>query len=111
MVCKQCINAPCIAKCPVQALYKDKITMSTLLNKDKCIGCGICVEACPFSAVALDTEGHATICDLCGGFPECAAVCASGAIKALETKKIEEAKRIDFATIRSDEVLKKWGLE
>jgi len=111
VVCRQCINAPCIANCPTQALYKDEETNATLVNKDDCIGCGKCVEVCPFSAVRLDENGIAMICDLCGGNPECVEVCATKAIEIQGIDKTSEKKRIAFAEKQIDSVLKKWGLK
>jgi len=80
-VCRQCRRAPCIAACPVEALYRDETTNAVLLRAERCIGCWSCVDACPFGMVALQPEtGLATICDLCGGDPECVKRCATGAI-------------------------------
>ncbi|MDP2234950.1 MAG: T9SS type A sorting domain-containing protein [Bacteroidales bacterium] len=54
-LCNHCENAPCITACPVnpKALYKtdDGITM---LNHERCIGCGFCIHPCPYSDVNLD---------------------------------------------------------
>jgi electron transfer flavoprotein alpha subunit len=46
---------------------------------DKCIGCAVCVDVCPYSAIEL-IEGQAIVnghCTLCGS---CAEVCPTGAI-------------------------------
>ena len=49
--------------------------------KNKCVGCGLCVKACPFSAIVL-REDLVTIdaarCNLCGA---CAEVCKHDAIE------------------------------
>ena len=86
VTCKQCPKAPCVAACPVGALYKDEKTGATLTHADKCIGCGMCVEACPFAAAKLSPDGEVLICDLCGGEPECAAVCPVKAIEVVVDK-------------------------
>lgn len=111
VACKQCVNAPCVNNCPTKALYKDPETMATLLKEELCIGCGICVEVCPFSAAALDENGKAMICDLCGGKPECAEVCATKAIEVQDIQKTAAKKRVDTAEKHSDNVLKKWKLK
>jgi len=45
------------------------------INRDECIGCGACVEVCPFGSLSLDDEGIAVVdetCTACGAcLPEC----------------------------------------
>jgi len=46
-----------------------------------CVGCGLCVEACPFNAIEL-LDGKANVnAALCKGCGLCAATCRSGAIQ------------------------------
>lgn len=92
ITCKQCVEAPCVNNCPVNALYKDEKVGAILLKENLCIGCGICMEVCPFSAAAIDENGLAMICDLCGGNPECISVCATKAIKVESIDKTAEKK-------------------
>lgn len=47
--CYHCDNPPCVKVCPTGATYKDKDGL-VLMNYDRCIGCRICVVACPYSA-------------------------------------------------------------
>ncbi|MBU0492885.1 MAG: 4Fe-4S dicluster domain-containing protein [Chloroflexi bacterium] len=80
-ICRQCQPAPCVDACPSQALYRDDVTGAILLSPDDCVGCAVCVDACPFGMVGLHPEtGLALICDLCGGDPACVKRCATGAI-------------------------------
>jgi len=80
-VCRQCDDAPCAAACPTDAISLDEHTVAWVVDAEECIGCGACVEACPYGAILVDEElGVALKCDLCGGEPECAAMCPSGAI-------------------------------
>jgi len=54
--------------------------------KEKCTGCGVCIQACPFAAISI-VNGLAEIsesCQLCGA---CVSSCPSGAIEILEEKK------------------------
>lgn len=45
--CQNCQNAPCAKVCPVGATYysEDHIV---LIDQDRCIGCRICLAACPY---------------------------------------------------------------
>lgn len=44
--CKHCENAPCIALCPSNAIKR--VDGTVLIEKEKCIGCKVCITACPF---------------------------------------------------------------
>ncbi|HHY22068.1 MAG TPA: 4Fe-4S dicluster domain-containing protein [Bacilli bacterium] len=45
---------PCETSCPVNAIYIGKnINKQPVLDVEKCIGCGFCVEACPGLAIIL----------------------------------------------------------
>ena len=88
--CRQCVlsdNTPwCIVACPVQAIqiapegtYGD--TKARVIDEEKCVGCGDCVEACPYEMIIFNEEREvATKCDLCGGNPLCVRGCPTGAL-------------------------------
>ncbi len=48
-VCMQCENAPCIKACPVAASFKNAEGVN-LVDQDRCIGCRMCMAACPYGA-------------------------------------------------------------
>ena len=110
VTCKQCKNAPCIKACPVDALYKDPDTNATLVDHDKCISCGQCIEACPFAAISMDNNDNIMICDLCSGSPRCVEVCPVDAIKYEELGKVSQKKRIEYAEKEAEKVRRRWGL-
>ncbi len=58
--------------------------------KEKCSGCGLCVKACPFGAIAL-TDGMAVINEDCRLCRNCISVCSENAIVLQR-----EEKKIDF---------------
>jgi len=80
MTCQQCDDPPCMAACPNSAIFRDDGLDRVLINQQKCVGCRMCVSACPFGAMGFDAErGKSFKCDLCGGAPECVRVCTTGA--------------------------------
>ncbi|MCK5696295.1 MAG: 4Fe-4S dicluster domain-containing protein [Desulfobacula sp.] len=82
IACKQCENPPCLATCPKEAIYHDAELNRVLIDRQKCVGCGMCVSACPFGAMKLDKlKAKSYKCDLCGGDPECVKVCEPKAIE------------------------------
>ncbi len=84
--CNQCSNAPCERICPVKAIEKRSDGIVDL-DKDACIGCKSCMQACPYDAIYLNEDtGGAEKCHFCahrieqGMEPACAVVCPTRAI-------------------------------
>ena len=64
--CFHCREPACAAVCPVQAIARHR-DGRVLVDTERCTGCGDCVQACPFAAIAADPEeGIAHKCDGCG---------------------------------------------
>jgi len=93
VVCQHCEDAPCAAACPVGAIRRDAESGRVLLDADECVGCGECIPACPFSAIQRDHEQNVVKCDLCGGDPQCARFCRSGALSLVPAADAPEARR------------------
>jgi len=85
-VCIQCTEAKCIEVCPTNALERDKQTGIVKFDKTKCIGCKLCVKACPYGAMRFDGE-FPFKCELCGGDPECVKECPVNALSIGKTIK------------------------
>jgi Fe-S-cluster-containing dehydrogenase component len=85
LVADTCLQCPhpvaCATACPQQAIGVSSKTGARVIDTKKCVGCGICTKACPWGMPTLDKEvGKSTKCDLCGGNPQCVAICPSGAL-------------------------------
>ncbi len=82
VICQQCEQPACANTCPVQAISRDEETDALVVDHDLCVGCRMCMVACPFGAVAFDVDLRRSIkCDLCGGAePWCVRFCEPGAL-------------------------------
>lgn len=90
-LCTQCDDYPCVKSCPVEALSVDEATKAVIVDREKCISCAKCIDACPGQVPFLHpSDSKATICDLCGGDPECVRVCTEAGYDALTLVEEEE---------------------
>lgn len=108
-LCNQCDKPVCIDPCPVKpisiqstdpkagrtikrqvsATWKDHATGIVLIDQQRCIGCGACVDSCPYGARYLNSLVANSIkadkCDFCsdrvaqGAQPFCVETCMGGA--------------------------------
>jgi protein NrfC len=99
--CRQCVDAPCVEACPVNALVANpEYGNVRMVDQDLCIGCGLCFDACPYTPsrpiiaeeAEYDNDLKSRKCDLCADTPYwdqaggpsgkqlCVEVCPVGAI-------------------------------
>lgn len=84
--CNHCTKPPCVDICPVNALSKREDGIVDI-DRDACIGCRACMQACPYDALYLNEDlGAVEKCHFCahrveqGLAPACVNVCPVGAI-------------------------------
>ena len=80
-LCNLCEHSPCSQVCPVGATF-DSPDGVVLVDPNYCIGCGFCVQACPYGCRFINpTRNTAEKCTLCyhritrGLRPACVEVC------------------------------------
>ncbi len=84
IVCRSCVDPPCARVCPTGALRK-KQGGGVVLDQNKCIGCGLCREACIIGAVMWDPAlNKPVICVHCG---YCVEYCPHGVLGVEEVSE------------------------
>ncbi len=81
--CRHCEDAPCIEACMTGAMHRDPETGAVLCDTDRCVGCWMCIMACPAGAIRQGADGKAASkCDLCIGedVPVCVENCPNEAL-------------------------------
>jgi len=109
--CRQCVDPLCVRACQYDALKPnpDKGNVR-MVDRDKCVGCGECVEACPYipsrpvltEDAQYDGEEKSRKCDLCAetlfwdetggtsGKQACIEICPVGALSFTTEVPVQE---------------------
>ncbi len=104
--CMHCEDAGCMKICPAPgALFRTK-EGAVAFNRDKCIGCKLCVAGCPFDVPRYDKDGRVAKCHLCsdrianGLQPACTKTCPTGALRFGDRDAlIAQAKQAGYGKI------------
>ncbi len=105
--CYHCAEPSCMKACPSEAIYKTD-SGYTIIDQEKCIGCGYCVTNCPWHVPKTNTAINKTFkCTGCidrvenGIAPSCVSTCQPGALKFGEKDEM-----LNLAKERLAEVIK-----
>lgn len=95
IACNHCANPVCVAVCPTKAHFKRAEDGLVVIDTAKCIGCGMCAQACPYGAPHLDRDARKMRkCDGCldrtsqGLQPVCVESCPQRAIEFGDIEKL-----------------------
>lgn len=110
LVCHHCEDPACVSACMSGAMQKDPVTgiVSNEGNYQKCVGCWMCVMACPHGVISPKKNADhkvAVKCDLCKtrkAGPACIEACPTGAIVYMEEQEFADYKRKVVANSMAD---------
>ena len=98
--CNHCQDAPCIMVCPTGAIHRKAENEPVLFDTARCIGCKMCVQACPFGVITMRLDGKGVLkCDMCverlaeGKEPACVVACPTNALVFGDEEQLNRAKR------------------
>lgn len=105
-LCCHCTHTPCVQLCPVGASYRT-LDGVVLVDEKRCIGCGYCVQACPYGSRFIHPVTHtASKCTLCyhrltrGMTTACVQACPVGARRLGDLKRVGDEVAEIIATQR-----------
>jgi Fe-S-cluster-containing dehydrogenase component len=105
-LCNHCSNSPCSQVCPVGASYKS-IEGVQLVDKERCVGCSYCIQACPYGSRYMHPVTHtADKCTWCyhritkGLKPACVQACPTGTRLFGDLTKPDDPVRLRIARER-----------
>lgn len=84
--CQHCAEPACVEVCPAGAISKRAKDGIVVVDRDLCIGCRTCAQACVYRAPQFGADGTMQKCVLCherldaGGEPACVATCPGSAL-------------------------------
>ena len=106
MSCNHCDEPQCLKACPAHTYVKRPDGIVAQEHHEFCVGCRMCVMACPYNAPVFDrAEGKTGKCDLCaarideGLKPRCAEACPSGALRFGEIAELRKGREDETSLI------------
>ena len=93
VLCQHCVDAPCKAACPKDAISWQDDWGRVVIDYNRCVSCQMCVAACPFGAIGFDKVREVVFkCDLCDGRPQCVNFCGPGALTFTYADRIPNSR-------------------
>lgn len=96
--CNHCAEPICVEVCPTTAMNQDECGI-VAIDQRKCMGCGYCEWACPYSAPQFKARsGRMSKCDFCrdelkaGKSPACVAACPTRALNFAEYDDLQQGQ-------------------
>ena len=96
MSCVHCGTPACREVCPTKAITKRTEDGLVIVDQNLCIGCKMCLMACPFGVPQFGKNGKMQKCNFClerleeGLSPACVNVCPARALHAGSLEELSE---------------------
>ncbi len=101
--CNHCEEPECVRVCPTYAFTKREDGI-VVLDREKCISCGACEEACTYGAITRAGEDKlAQKCNMCaekqdaGEIPECVRACPMETLRIVDIRVADAAGMVKTA--------------
>lgn len=91
--CRHCDEPACADACITGAIRKDPETGLVISDPEKCVGCWMCVMACPYGVIRqYEQLGAVFKCDQCQDLeePACVTACPTNALYFSELEEFQK---------------------